>query len=150
MVRAQRGAGWGWGGRVCVEIEEGSRIQREKKERNLRRFTFQRCLLFPEHFARSQPTNWWRNKLRKGCSNRYDSEEDLRSGTDCACLIPALQSPHPGGLAFKAEWLAQRNTPLTKFSSPLSLPPVSPSTEDLSLAAELLLKRCFRVQTKQE
>lgn len=78
--------------------------------------------------ARSQATNWSRNKWRKGCSNRYDSDRDLRSGTDCACLIPALQSPYPGGLAFKAEWLARRNTPLTKFSSPLPPhPPPHPS-----------------------
>lgn len=58
----------------------------------------------PELGARSQPTNWWRGPWRQHCGSRYASERGLKSGTDCACLIRALHSPCPGGLAFKAGW----------------------------------------------
>ncbi len=81
----------------------------------------------PEQSASSQPTNWWRGLWRQRCGSRYASERGLKSGTDCACLIRALHSPRPGGLAFKAGWRecvcarthththTHTHTPLTKL-----------------------------------
>lgn len=53
----------GWRGHRGEEIGSTSvcgnqRGSRKQNERNLLHFTIQRCLLFPKHFARSQPTNW--------------------------------------------------------------------------------------------
>lgn len=54
--------GWrghrGEGGIGSTSVCGNQRGSRKQKERNLLHFTIQRCLLFPKHFARSQPTNW--------------------------------------------------------------------------------------------
>lgn len=53
---------WGHRGRdmeyECVWKSAREQNTEREKERNLLHFTIQWCLLFPKHFARSQPTNW--------------------------------------------------------------------------------------------
>lgn len=80
---------------------KGIRKDNKAKEPHLRLIETKKNL--PKQCARSQPTNWWKGSWRQRCGSRYASERGLKSGTD-ACLIRALHSPRPGGLAFKAGW----------------------------------------------